>query len=153
MLRRPLPHLYLRQQWDKDHIYVEGDLKTPHEALPKDLIKNQVYWGKSMKEKECCGDNIYLERIVSMMHSPALQRKQGVVQLLHLHWSGWASPTTPVFGRTHGVSFASCFRGHEKDWLALAEFVRVKDGLAMGHAEERQHFMITGHTEGQRDQR
>lgn len=36
------------------------------------------------------------------------------------------------------------FRGHEKDWLALAEFVRVKDGLAMGHAEERQHCMITG---------
>ena len=36
------------------------------------------------------------------------------------------------------------FRGHEKDWLVLTEFVRVKDGLAMGHAEERQHFMITG---------
>lgn len=40
------------------------------------------------------------------------------------------------------------FRGHEKDWLALAEFVRVKDGLAMGHAEERQHFMITGSHRG-----
>lgn len=97
-----------------------------------------------MKEKECCGDNIYLERIVSIMHSPALQRKQGEVQLLHLCGSGWASPTTPAFGRTHGVSFASSLRGHEKDWLALAEFVRVKDGLAMGHAEERQHCMITG---------
>ena len=40
------------------------------------------------------------------------------------------------------------FRGHEEDWLALTEFVRVKDGPAVDHAEERQCFMITGPRRG-----
>lgn len=40
------------------------------------------------------------------------------------------------------------FRGHEEDWLALTEFVRVKDGPAVDHADERQRFMIMGPRRG-----
>ena len=123
---------------------VEGDLKTPRVALPKDLIKNQVYWGKSEKEKECQGDNIYLERIVSVMYSPALQRNgEWFYCVTYAEVAGLPPPPLHL-GELMESALPLVFRGHETDWLALAEFVRVKDGLAMGRAEERQHFMITG---------
>ena len=74
---------------------------------------------------------------------PPEEMGSGSTASLMLKWLGFPPPPLRL-GELMESALPLVFRGHEKDWLALAEFVRVKDGLAMGHAEERQHFMITG---------
>lgn len=70
-----------------------------------------------MKEKEYFGNNISLKRVVSMLHSPALQRKQGKLSTAWLI-PGEAGLPPPALHL--GVAMESALplasRGHEKDY-------------------------------------